>query len=85
MTTLERADPPFDPGAPAESRAGNPRARLAGQPRQHDVSDPAGLRGAFIEAGGEATVRDGELWGTVEEGALAFAVRRDRLVIGIIN
>ena len=39
MTTLERADPAFDPGTPAESRAGNPHTRLAGLPRQHDVPD----------------------------------------------
>src|SRR5437667_10283874 len=37
MTALERADPTFAPGAPAERRAGNPRALLAGLPRQPDV------------------------------------------------
>src|SRR5438132_11892155 len=37
MTALERADPSFAPRAPAESRAGNPRALLAGLPRPHDV------------------------------------------------
>ena len=47
MTALERADPSFAPRAPAESRTGNPRALLAGLPRQHDGPDPAVLRGAF--------------------------------------
>src|SRR4029453_8488495 len=67
MTTLERADPAFDPGTPAERRAGNPRARLARLPRQYDVPDPAILRRAFIRARGEAAVGDGEPRGAVEK------------------
>src|SRR5437870_742621 len=67
MTTLERADPSFAPRAPAERRAGDPRALLAGLPRQHDVPDPAILRRAFIRARGEAAVGDGELRGAIEE------------------
>src|SRR5213083_2271737 len=72
MTALERADPSFAPRAPAESRAGNPGALLAGQPRQHDVPDPAVLRRAFIRARGEAAVGDGELRGAVEERHVAI-------------
>src|SRR5437879_11947556 len=68
MTTLERADPSFAPRAPAERRAGNPRALLAGLPRQHDVPDPAVLRRAFIRARGEAAVGDGELRGAGPRG-----------------
>jgi hypothetical protein len=67
MTALERADPAFAPGAPAESRAGNPRALLAGMPRQHDVPNPAVLRRAFIRARGKGAVGDGELRGAIEE------------------
>ena len=67
MTALERADPAFAPRAPAERRAGKPRALFAGLPRQHDVPDPAVLRRAFIRARGEAAVGDGELRGAVEE------------------
>src|SRR5947209_7032157 len=72
MTTLERADPSFAPRAPAERRAGNPRALLAGLPRQHDVPDPAVLRRAFIRARGEAAVGDGELRGAIEERHVAI-------------
>src|SRR5437870_13374702 len=67
MTALECADPSFAPRAPAESRAGHPRALRAGLPRQHDVPDPAILRRAFIRARGEAAVGDGELRGAIEE------------------
>src|SRR3989442_610619 len=91
MTALERADPSFAPRAPAERRAGDPRARLAGHPRQHDVPDPAVLRSALIRARGEAAVGDGELRGAVEErdvtiqggrpeGALRLAVLTDGVV-----
>src|SRR5437016_9063860 len=91
MTTLERADPSFAPRAPAERRAGNPRALLAGLPRQHDVPDPAVLRRAFIRARGEAAVGDGELRGAIEErhvtiqggrpeGALRLAALTHRVV-----
>src|SRR5437867_11940536 len=91
MTALERADPSFAPRAPAESRAGNPRARLAGLPRQHDVPNPAVQRRAFIRARGEAAVGDGELRGAVEErnmtiqcgrpeGALRLAALTHRVV-----
>src|SRR2546428_7777952 len=91
MTALERADPSFAPRAPAESRAGNPRALLAGLPRQHDVLDPAVLRRAFIRARGEAAVGDGELRGAIEErhvtiqggrpeGALRLAALTHRVV-----
>src|SRR5256712_11493439 len=67
MTALERADPSFAPRAPAESRAGNPRPLLAGLPRQHDVPDPAVLRGAFIGPRGKAAIGDGQLRGALEE------------------
>src|SRR2546425_1812552 len=101
MTALERADPAVAPRAPAESRAGNPGALLAGQPRQHDVPDPAVLGGAFIRARGEAAVGDGELRGAVEErnvtiqcgrpeGALRLAVLThpvvgDELRLGLLD
>ena len=61
MTALERADTAFAPRTPAESRAGNPRALLAGLPQQHDVPDPAVLRRAFIGPRGEAAIGDGQL------------------------
>src|SRR5438309_4406556 len=91
MTALERADPAFAPRAPAERRAGKPRALFAGLPRQHDVPDPAVLRRAFIRARGEAAVGDGELRGAVEErhvtiqgglpeGALRLAALTHRVV-----
>src|SRR2546428_9677961 len=91
MTTLERADPSFAPRAPAESRAGNPRALLAGLPRQHDVPDPAVLRGAFIGPRGKAAIGDGQLGGAIEErdvtiqgglpeGALRLAALTHRVV-----
>src|SRR3989454_10196249 len=67
MTALERADPAFAPRAPAESRAGHPRALLARLPRQHDVPDPAVLRRAFIGPGGKTAIGDGQLRGAVEE------------------
>src|SRR5438128_8316734 len=63
MTALERADPSFAPRAPAESRAGNPRALLARLPRQHDVPDPAVLRRAFIGPGGKTAIGDAQLRG----------------------
>src|SRR5882672_504823 len=91
MTTLERTDPAFAPRAPAESRAGDPRALLAGLPRQHDVLDAAVLRRAFIRARGEAAVGDGELRWAIEEryvtiqggrpeGALRLAALTHRVV-----
>src|SRR5213594_2149094 len=72
MTALERADPSFAPRAPAERRAGQPRALLAGLPRQHDVPDPAVLGRAFIRARGEAAVGDGQLRGAIEERNVAI-------------
>src|SRR6266849_4549548 len=91
MPALERTDPSFAPRAPAERRAGNPRALLAGLPRQHDVPDPAVLRRAFIGSRGEAAIGDGQLRGAVEErdvtiqcglpeGALRLAALTHRVV-----
>src|SRR6266849_7276239 len=56
MTALKRTDPAFAPRAPAEGCAGNARALLARLPRQHDVPDPAVLRGAFIGPRGKAAI-----------------------------
>ncbi len=91
MTALERADSSFAPRAPAESCAGNPRALLAGLPRQHDVLDPAVLRRALVSPRGKAAIGNGELRGAVEErdvtiqcgrpeGALRLAALTHRVV-----
>src|SRR2546428_8339509 len=92
MTALERADPSFAPRAPAESRAGNPRALLARLPRQHDVPDPAVLRRAFIGPGGKTAIGDGQLRGAVEErdvtiqgGLPEGALRLAALTHGVIG
>src|SRR5947199_7501201 len=68
MTALERADPSFAPRAPTEGRAGQPRALLAGLPRQHDVPHPAVVRRALIGPRGKASIGDGQLPPVVEEG-----------------
>src|SRR3989442_418806 len=101
MTALERADPSFAPRAPTEGRAGQPRALLAGLPRQHDVPHPALLRGAFIRSRGETAVGDGELRGAVEErnvtiqcggpegplrlAAVTYCVVGDELRLGLLD